>query len=171
MPAFIRALLVGSCCVLLSGVAQAAEAPAAEPSQPPVATTDTPLSDPVGIEQAIAQIVPPVDQKQVDHLAATIKALEDPAEQQRLQQVLDARLSKVAHWLTPDAPDAVITQRVEALNLGDEPTTADLDARDEVLSTIERIEDPSRRERFVDQLRKRERDAGTLIEAPKSSSP
>ena len=173
MLAFMRALLIGSLCVVFSGVAQAAEAPATEPSQSPIATDgDAPPSgNPLEIEQVIAQIVPPVDHAQVERLTVAIKNLGDPTEQERLQQLLNARVSKVAQWITPETPDEVIIQHLDASKLEADVTAEDLDAREELWSAISRMSDAKRQERFMRRLEERERQAGTLIEAPKSTEP
>ena len=172
MPLFLRALLIGSLCMFFSGVAEAADAPVTETPQPPLATNADapPVSSPTDIEQAIAQLLPPVDQVQVKRLTAAIQDLDDPTEQERLQQMLEARVNTVATWITPDASDEIITQRLDALKFTAGASTESRNASEEVWSAISRIPDPERRERFLHQLEERERQAGTLIEAPKSSS-
>ena len=160
-----------SCTMILLALLVLAAAARAEESPPqPVAPEQPAASDPVmDLEIAIAQLTPPVDQGTVDHLRGQIAALPETAEQQRLQQALDDQLKKIANWIGPDAPDAVITEHLDQLNLSDAASPEDVDARDEALSALERIKDPARRDRLIEHLRERERDAGTLITAPASN--
>lgn len=157
--------------VLLLSLLVLVTAARAEPAPPEPASANTPAAADATMEMeiAIAQLTPPVDPAVVDHLRSEMAALADPTEQQRLQQALDDQLQKIANWIGPDAPDAVITQHLDRLNLSDQASPEDLEARDEALSAIERIEDPARRDRLIEHLRERERDAGTLITAPTSS--
>lgn len=161
-------MIVGWSCGVMAGVLEGAHAVAAQESAV-VSSESQDLSSLEDIERAITGLVPPAAQGQVERLTTAIAALNDATQQQRLQQLLKERLDKIAAWITPEASDEAIQQRLDALPLGTPPTDKTQDARDELLSAIMGITDGERRDGFIDKLKERERAAGTLIEAPTSS--
>ena len=173
------------------------------PQQPQTLITDpsgiaqdpalSPPASPIDIEATIQGLRQPIDNEQLSQILFELGRLEDPQDQQRLQQMLDQRVQvlmatpaptaqpAVAYPGTPSQPpqglvnsDAVpdedLLMRIEMLNLGPDASADDLRARDEVVSAIIGIADPIRRDRLLNRLGERERETDTAASRPTESS-
>ena len=145
-----------------------------------------PPATPAELEAAIRGLSEPVDQEEVGKIFFDLGRLENPAEQQRLQQLLDERTRALMRFPPPSeqpangtsqhspGPGPAVTEeelqmRLEMLNLGPQATADDLRVRDELVSAIAGVADPVRREQLLHRLEEREREAETAVSTPVES--
>lgn len=152
-------------------------------------TADEPPPSPAQLEATIRDLKHPIDHERLTRLFVDLGRVADPAEQQRLQQLLDERMREL---ITPpptspeeaassppeekphepatfgsESADDEFQQRLKALHLGPDATADDLRQRDELISAIIGIRDPARRERYLLELEQLERNAETAVYRPK----
>jgi len=127
------------------------------------------------IEAVIAGLSHPVADEQVVAILTAIGQLPDLKEQERLRQALNDKGHELAQdaatapgqpTLNPESSDDEFRARISSLQLSANATVADLRARDEVVSAIVGVSDPTRREELLKALEQRERQAETLVEPP-----
>ena len=190
-PCLSVVLLVGSVAVL-SGWTMAEEVQGASPlpSEEGQPARGNPSWGPVlssaQLEQAIRELRAPIDQDRLSEIFFGLGHLEDPQEQQRLQELLDQQLQPLTEVpapepeattapaaslptsadLTADVSDEELLMRIETLNLGPNATADDLRARDRLVSTIAGIRDPIVRDQLLARLEEKEREWQAVVERP-----
>ena len=172
------------CCGLVLGMLQSSHAEDASTERGGAHT------DPAAIEAAIHALKPPIESERLTQILDGLSGLTDSAEQQRLQQLLDAQMQEVMEVAPPEgviAPPSTATDssvpppaqllsddeiglRIQTLKLGPEATADDLRARDEVVTAIVALRDPVKRDRFFQLLEERERQTQTAVYRPTDSS-
>jgi hypothetical protein len=175
--------LVALCVAATAPAARALEEGAPDPVAEDPAAEDSgailaiePTVD--AIEDTINGLSHPVTDAQLMAVLTAIGKLRDEKEQERLRQALTDRghaLSQAAATagpeptLNPESSDSEFRAKISALQLGPQATVEDLRARDEVVSAIVGVSDPTRREALLKELETRERQAETLVEPAKAS--
>jgi len=131
-------------------------------------------ADPAMVEAAIRGLHEPIDPEQLSPIVSHLARIEDPHEQQRLQQLLDDQIAHFANLpetsgdmrQEPDVLTGIDPERlrleIELLQLGPRATVDDLRKRDEVLSSIAGIPDPDVRYELLRILEDHERLAEEL---------
>lgn len=153
----------------------------AEEPQYPIDPAMTPPMSSAELETVIDGLNQPVDQEQLSKIFFELGRLEDPNEQARLQQLLDARMQELfqteQNLSVPDAgammtfpSDGVsaepsvdeLRMRMHTLTLGPAATAEDLRVRDDLVAAIAGLADPITRDELLHELEERERQAETF---------
>lgn len=167
--------LVAMCVAAIAQTAFAADPAPLDPAPEDAAAQPVIEPNTQAIEAVIAGLSRPVADEQVVAILTAIGQLPDPKEQERLRQTLndkghellqDAATSSGQPTLNPESSDHEFRARIDALQLSADATAADFRARDEVVSAIVGVSDPTRREELLKALEARERQAETLVEPP-----
>ena len=136
------------------------------------------------LETAIRSLTEPVDPNRLDELFSNLSRVEDPQEQERLEQLLDEKLQQLSDASVPTVGAPVadagnspspagqpledwtveeLRARIQSLDLSPDSTVEDLRARDEVVFTIAGIADPLIRDELLKELDAMEHDAQELF--------
>lgn len=163
--------------VLAVGIVAASAGPLASAAE----SSDVGAPSVSEIEAAIDALSAPVDPEALNKIFVDLGFVEDPAEQQRLQEQLDQRIQALMEpesvpagdlaigseateaTPVPQMTDEELRVRIQAIRLGRDASAQDLRDRDEVFAAIIAIEDPVKRDEFLQLLEARERDAETVV--------